>query len=114
VQRDTGGYAVALASSMEHIYCGKPGETMFTTSDVGWVVGHSYICYAPLLAGCTSVLFEGKPVGTVWLAVSQRDSHGDEAAPATRALLLQLSGDRAAVRHQTVTRALEALLGSLT
>jgi nicotinamide-nucleotide amidase len=56
---------------------------------------------------------EGKPVGTVWVAVSQRDGHGDATAPATRATLLQLNGDRAAVRHQTVTRALEALLGSL-
>ena len=51
VQRDTGGYAVALAASMQHIYCGKPGETMFTTSDIGWVVGHSYIGYGPLFHG---------------------------------------------------------------
>lgn len=56
---------------------------------------------------------EGKPVGTVWVAVSQREGQGDATAPATRATLLQLNGDRAAVRHQTVTRALEALLGSL-
>ena len=56
---------------------------------------------------------EGKPVGTVWMAVSQRGRHGDAAAPATRATLLQFNGDRAAVRHQTVTCALEALLGSL-
>ena len=51
VQRDTGGYAVALASSMKRIFCGEPGETMFTTSDIGWVVGHSYIVYGPLIAG---------------------------------------------------------------
>jgi nicotinamide-nucleotide amidase len=56
---------------------------------------------------------EGKPVGTVWVAVSQSDPHGDATAPTTRATLLQLNGDRAAVRHQTVTRAFEALLGSL-
>lgn len=56
---------------------------------------------------------EGKPVGTVWVAVSQREGQGDATAPATRATVLQLNGDRAAVRHQTVTRALEALLGSL-
>ena len=57
---------------------------------------------------------EGKPVGTVWVAVSQKEEgHGDATAPATRSTLLQLNGDRAAVRHQTVTRALEALLGSL-
>jgi propionyl-CoA synthetase len=51
VQRDTGGYAVALAASMRHIYCGRPGETYFATSDIGWVVGHSYIVYGPLLHG---------------------------------------------------------------
>ncbi len=62
VQRDTGGYAVALASSMRHIYCGEPGETMFTTSDIGWVVGHSYIVYGPLIRGMTSVLYEGLPI----------------------------------------------------
>ncbi|MEJ8281127.1 propionyl-CoA synthetase [Pseudonocardia spirodelae] len=64
VVRDSGGYAVALAWSMPHIYAVGPGETIFTASDVGWVVGHSYIVYAPLLAGATSVLYEGKPVGT--------------------------------------------------
>jgi propionyl-CoA synthetase len=62
VQRDTGGYAVALAASMQHIYCGKPGETMFTTSDIGWVVGHSYIVYGPLIHGMASVLYEGLPI----------------------------------------------------
>ncbi len=62
VQRDTGGYAVALASSMERIYCGKPGETMFTTSDIGWVVGHSYIVYGPLIHGMTTILYEGLPI----------------------------------------------------
>ena len=49
---------------MKHLYCGEAGETMFTTSDIGWVVGHSYIVYAPLLKGCTTILYEGKPVGT--------------------------------------------------
>ncbi|MCU0869903.1 MAG: propionate--CoA ligase [Burkholderiales bacterium] len=62
VQRDVGGYAVALAASMAHIYCGGPGDTMFTTSDIGWVVGHSYIVYGPLLAGMTTILYEGTPV----------------------------------------------------
>jgi propionyl-CoA synthetase len=62
VQRDVGGYAVALASSMKHIFCGEPGETMFTTSDIGWVVGHSYIIYAPLLAGMTTIMYEGVPI----------------------------------------------------
>ncbi|HOZ59347.1 MAG TPA: propionyl-CoA synthetase [Nakamurella multipartita] len=64
VVRDSGGYAVALAWSMQGIYDVGPGEVMFTASDVGWVVGHSYIVYGPLLAGATTVLYEGKPVGT--------------------------------------------------
>ena len=62
VQRDTGGYAVALAASMKHIYCGGAGETMFTTSDIGWVVGHSYIVYAPLICGMTTIVYEGVPI----------------------------------------------------
>jgi propionyl-CoA synthetase len=62
VQRDTGGYAVALAASMKHIYCGEAGETYFSTSDIGWVVGHSYIVYGPLLAGMATILYEGLPV----------------------------------------------------
>ena len=64
VVRDTGGYLVALQWSMANIYDVKPGETYWTASDIGWVVGHSYIVYGPLLRGCTSVLYEGKPVGT--------------------------------------------------
>lgn len=64
VMRDTGGYAVALAYSMEAIYALNPGDVMLTASDVGWVVGHSYIVYAPLLRGCTTIVYEGKPVRT--------------------------------------------------
>jgi propionyl-CoA synthetase len=64
IVRDNGGHAVALRWSMENVYGVRPGETWFTASDVGWVVGHSYIVYAPLLTGCTTVLYEGKPVGT--------------------------------------------------
>ncbi|MFI1561653.1 propionyl-CoA synthetase [Streptomyces sp. NPDC020490] len=64
VVRDCGGYAVALRWSMDAVYDVGPGETMFTASDVGWVVGHSYIVYGPLLAGATTILYEGKPVGT--------------------------------------------------
>ncbi|MBK8323079.1 MAG: propionate--CoA ligase [Betaproteobacteria bacterium] len=62
VQRDTGGYCVALAASMEHIYCSKPGEAYFSTSDIGWVVGHSYIVYGPLINGSTTIMFEGLPI----------------------------------------------------
>ena len=64
VVRDNGGHAVALRWTMANIYDTKPGEVFWAASDVGWVVGHSYIVYAPLLAGCTTVLYEGKPVGT--------------------------------------------------
>ena len=61
VQRDTGGYAVALAASMKHIYLGAPGETYFSTSDIGWVVGHSYIIYGPLISGMATLMYEGLP-----------------------------------------------------
>jgi len=76
VVRDTGGYAVALAYSMEAIYDIAPGEVFFSASDVGWVVGHSYIVYAPLLRGATSVVYEGKPVktpdaGAFWRLISE-------------------------------------------
>ncbi len=64
VVRDNGGHAVALRWSMPNIYDTHPGEVFWAASDVGWVVGHSYIVYAPLLTGCTTVLYEGKPVGT--------------------------------------------------
>jgi propionyl-CoA synthetase len=64
VVRDTGGHAVALLTSMRMIYGIGPGDVFWTASDIGWVVGHSYIVYAPLLAGATSVMYEGKPVGT--------------------------------------------------
>ena len=70
VQRDVGGYAVALAASMQHIFCGRPGETYFCTSDIGWVVGHSYIVYGPLIAGMATLLYEGTPLrpdpGILW------------------------------------------------
>jgi len=76
VTRDSGGYATALAWSMKNVYDVGAGQTMFTASDVGWVVGHSYIVYGPLLAGATTVLYEGKPVGTpdagqFWRLVSE-------------------------------------------
>jgi propionyl-CoA synthetase len=64
VVRDNGGHAVALKWSMEYVYGVKPGEVYWAASDVGWVVGHSYIVYGPLLHGCTTIVYEGKPVGT--------------------------------------------------
>jgi propionyl-CoA synthetase len=74
VQRDTGGYAVALASSMRHIFCSKPGEVYFSTSDIGWVVGHSYIVYGPLINGSTTIMYEGVPMrpdAGVWWKIVQ-------------------------------------------
>jgi propionyl-CoA synthetase len=74
VQRDVGGHAVALASSMKRLYCGEAGETMFTTSDIGWVVGHSYIIYGPLIAGMTSIMYEGVPIrpdAGIWWKIVQ-------------------------------------------
>ncbi|HZF18987.1 MAG TPA: propionate--CoA ligase [Burkholderiales bacterium] len=85
VQRDVGGYAVALAASMKHIFCGVAGETMFTTSDIGWVVGHSYIIYAPLIAGMTTVMYEGVPIrpdaGIWWKIVQDRKVNVMFSAP---------------------------------
>jgi propionyl-CoA synthetase len=78
VVRDNGGHAVALAWSMPNIYDTHPGEVFWAASDIGWVVGHSYIVYAPLLAGCTTILYEGKPVGTpdagaYWRVIAEHD-----------------------------------------
>ena len=78
IVRDNGGHAVALEWTMKHIYDIAPGEVYWAASDVGWVVGHSYIVYAPLFHGCTTVLYEGKPVGTpdagaFWRVISQHD-----------------------------------------
>jgi propionyl-CoA synthetase len=75
VQRDTGGYAVALAASMKHIFCGNAGETYFATSDIGWVVGHSYIIYGPLIAGMATIMYEGlptRPDGGVWWSIVEK------------------------------------------
>ena len=80
VQHDTGGYAVALAASMKYIYCGNPGETYFSTSDIGWVVGHSYIVYGPLIAGMATLLYEGLPTrgmdgqpnGGIWWSLVEK------------------------------------------
>ncbi len=75
IVRDNGGHAVALRFSMQHIYNALPGDVYWAASDVGWVVGHSYIVYAPLITGCTTILYEGKPVrtpdaGAYWRVIS--------------------------------------------
>src|SRR5580765_2552477 len=88
IVRDNGGHAVALAWSMKNVYGVQPGEVYWAASDIGWAVGHSYVVYAPLLHGCTTVLYEGKPVGTpdagaFWRVIAQ---HGVETlftAPTT-------------------------------
>ena len=86
VVRDTGGYAVAMAWTMANLYDIGPGETMFTASDVGWVVGHSYIVYAPLIVGATTIIYEGKPVGTpdagqFWRVISEHGAKAMFTAP---------------------------------
>ena len=75
VQRDTGGHAVALAASMDQLFCGKPGETFFCTSDIGWVVGHSYIVYGPLIAGMATIMYEGLPIrpdAAIWWSLVEK------------------------------------------
>ena len=86
VVRDNGGHAVALRWSMEFVYGMKPGDIFLAGSDIGWVVGHSYIVYAPLLQGCTSILYEGKPVGTpdagaYWRLISEHGVNACFTAP---------------------------------
>ena len=95
VVRDCGGYAVALHNSMSMIYGLSPNDTFFCASDVGWVVGHSYIVYGPLLLGCTTIMFEGKPVGTpdpgtFWRVISEYKVRAMFTAPtALRAIRQQ-------------------------
>ncbi|MES2424495.1 MAG: propionate--CoA ligase [Pseudomonadota bacterium] len=75
VQRDTGGYAVALAASMKYIFQGNPGETYFSTSDIGWVVGHSYIIYGPLIHGMATIMYEGlptRPDAGIWWSLVEK------------------------------------------
>ena len=86
VVRDNGGYCVALAWSMKNLYGIKPGEVWWCASDVGWVVGHSYIVYGPLIHGATSILYEGKPVGTpdagaFWRVISEHKAVALFTAP---------------------------------
>jgi propionyl-CoA synthetase len=86
VVRDNGGHMVALKWSMQNIYCVDPGEVFWAASDVGWVVGHSYIVYGPLLHGCTTILYEGKPVGTpdagaFWRVIAEHNAAALFTAP---------------------------------
>ncbi len=86
VVRDNGGHAVALRLSLSHIYGMSPGDVFWAASDIGWVVGHSYIVYAPLFLGCTTILYEGKPVGTpdagaFWRVISEHKVNALFTAP---------------------------------
>lgn len=86
IVRDTGGYATALNFSMKHFYAAKDGDVFWAASDVGWVVGHSYIVYGPLLSGCTTVIYEGKPIktpdcGGFWRVIEQHNVNVMFTAP---------------------------------
>jgi len=91
VQRDVGGYAVALTSTINHIFGGQPGETFFCTADVGWVVGHSYLVYAPLLRGMTTIFYEGVPIrpdpGIWWRLAEKYQASVMTASPTAIRLL---------------------------
>lgn len=106
VQRDVGGYAVALAHSMETIFCGKRGETMFTTSDIGWVVGHSYIIYGPLIAGMTTIMYEGLPIrpdaGIWWKIAAENQVSVMFSAPTAMRVLKKY--DEALIKQHDLSR----------
>jgi propionyl-CoA synthetase len=102
VQRDTGGYAVALAASMHHIFRGQPGETYFSTSDIGWVVGHSYIIYAPLLTGMATLMYEGlptRPDAAVWWSLVEKYKVTVMFSAPTAVRVLKKADPAALARH---------------
>jgi propionyl-CoA synthetase len=109
IVRDTGGYAVALPWSMRNIYGVEEGETWFTASDVGWVVGHSYIVYAPLLHGCTTILYEGKPVGTpdagaFWRIIAEHGAVAFFTAPTAFRAIKRDDPDGALIRKYDLAK----------
>ena len=120
VQRDTGGYAVALASSMRRIFCLEPGDTMFTTSDIGWVVGHSYIIYGPLINGTTTIMYEGLPIrpdpSVWWKIVAERKVKTMFSSPtAIRVLKKQGAQPMSAKRAgESLTKSSRAVMRRLT
>ncbi len=108
IVRDQGGHAVALAYSMRTIYDIGPGDVMFTASDIGWVVGHSYIVYAPLLVGATTVLYEGKPVGTpdaaaFWRVVAEHRVKAMFTAPTAIRAIRKVDPDGALMADHDLT-----------
>ncbi len=113
IVRDTGGHAVALWHSMKMIYGLDAGDVFWTASDVGWVVGHSYIVYAPLLRGCTSVMYEGKPVGTpdagaFWRVIQSHRPRVLFTAPTALRAIKQQDPDGAMIKRYDII-SLEAL-----
>jgi len=108
VVRPNGGHAVALKWSMDHIYDVQPGDVYWAASDIGWVVGHSYIVYAPLLHGCTSILYEGKPVGTpdasaFWRVIEQHRVKCLFTAPTAFRAIRREDPDGALLRQHDVS-----------
>ena len=108
VVRDNGGHAVALSWTLGNIYDVGPGDVMWTASDVGWVVGHSYIVYGPLLAGATTVLYEGKPVGTpdagaFWRVVQDHGVNVLFTAPTALRAIRKADPEAALLRHYDVS-----------
>ena len=102
VQRDTGGYAVALAASMEQIFLGRPGETFFCTSDIGWVVGHSYIVYGPLIHGMATILYEGlptRPDAAIWWSLVEKYRVTSMFSAPTAVRVLKKQDPEALKRH---------------
>ncbi len=104
VQRDTGGYCVALAASMKHIFDCKPGEVFFCTSDIGWVVGHSYIVYAPLINGSTTIVYEGMPTNPdpgIWWSIVERFQATTMFSSPTAARVLKKQDQSYMTKHDT-------------
>ena len=109
IVRHNGGHAVALHWSMRNIYGLEPGEVFWTASDVGWVVGHSYIVYAPLIYGCTSVLYEGKPVGTpdagvFWRVIAEHGVRVMFTAPTAFRAIKREDPDGALIRKYDLSK----------
>jgi propionyl-CoA synthetase len=109
VVRDNGGHAVSLTWSLRNIYGVQPDEVFWTASDVGWVVGHSYIVYAPLLYGCTTVMYEGKPVGTpdagaFWRVISEHDVRVFFTAPTAFRAIKREDPDGELIRKYDLSR----------
>jgi len=108
IVRDNGGHAVALEWTMKHVYDVDPGEVYWAASDIGWVVGHSYIVYAPLLHGCTTVLYEGKPVGTpdagaFWRVIAEHGVSTMFTAPTAFRAIRQQDPDGGHIRRHDLS-----------